>query len=216
MRLTDSPTLLGEVMNQNKLDYLIEEYPEKTFRYYPIQKRYYKSGDSKCIYPQWGKKNSIRKAGGNFPAMVARYHFEKAGYKVVDDYCLIRKPNQRSENAGYNLLCKIFGPTTVHEVICLSEALLCTKDVRRGGDPDLFVYKTDFSDCFFVEAKEPPDKLRISQKIVMYFIRNLMCPVYIAKIVKDSKAASEATSKHNVALSNKLKSEPLSARERRP
>ena len=174
-------------MNQRKLDYLSEVYPEKIFRYFPLQKRYYKNGDSKCIYPQWRKTHSFQKPSGNFPAMVARYHFEKEGYRVVDDYCLVRKPKQRSENAGYQLLCEIFGPSTVHEVICLSEAVLCSKGMRRGGDPDLFVYKSNFSESFFVEAKEPPDDIKTSQRIVMYFIKNLMCPVYIAKIIKDSK-----------------------------
>ena len=58
-------------MNHKKPDYLSEVYPEKIFKYVPAQKRYYKNGDRRCIYPQWGKKYGIHKAGGNFPAMVA-------------------------------------------------------------------------------------------------------------------------------------------------
>lgn len=178
-------------MNQKKFDYQSEVYPEVVFKYNPLQKKYYKNGDSKCIYPQWRKTHGVQKGAANFPAMVAKYQYEKKGYNVVDDYCLVRKPNQRSENEGYNLLCKIFGPSTVHEVICLSEALLCSKGMRRGGDPDLFVYTSNFSESFFVEAKEPPDDIKKSQRIVMYFIKNLMCPVYIAKITKDPKSSND-------------------------
>jgi hypothetical protein len=37
----------------------------------------------------------------------------------------------------------------------------------RGGDPDLFVYRVDFSEAFFVETKEPVDRSPFSRKIPM-------------------------------------------------
>jgi len=172
-------------MNQNKNKYLHEVYPERIFKYNPEQKCYYKNADERCLYPQWKKMYGIHKTGGNFPAMVARYEYEKEGYLVEDDYCLVRKPNQRADNDGHKLLCRIFGTTTVGGLIYDVEKVLFSQGMRRGGDPDLFVYKADFSEHFFVEAKEPPDDLRENQRIVMYLIRNLMCPVYVAKIIKD-------------------------------
>jgi len=171
-------------MKQAESSYLDEVYPEITIKYDDKQKSYYKKDDKKCLYPQWKKRYGIHKVGGNFPAMVAKYHYEKKGYIVVDDYCLVRMPKKREDNEGYKLLCKIFGLAAVRKVINNAEAVLFFKGMGHGGDPDLFVYKANFSECFFVEAKEPPDNLRQNQRIVMHFIRHFMCPVYVVKIIE--------------------------------
>jgi hypothetical protein len=158
-------------------------FPEIKIPYDPIQKRYYRDGDPRCIYPEWKKKYGIHKAGGNFPAMVARHHYEKKGYLVEDDYCLIRKPRQREKNVGYQLICKAFGKDKVSLIIKEAETVLKAKGMGHGGDPDLFVYQSDLAEAFFVETKEYPDRLRNNQKIVMNLIKKFLCPVYIAEII---------------------------------
>ncbi len=116
--------------------------------------------------------------------MVARHHYEKQGYLVEDDFCLIRKPIQREKNEGYGVICEIFTKQEVTKVIRESERALFARGMRRGGDPDLFVFRKDYSESFFVEAKEPPDKLRPNQEIVIPIIIRYLCPVILANIIE--------------------------------
>ena len=157
--------------------------PEIQIKYDPIQRTYYTNVDKRCIYPQWEKKYGIHKTGGNFPVMVARHHYEGNGYLVEDDYCLIRKPNQRMENKGFQLICKIFGEKKVQHVIEKAEEILFSLNMRRGGDPDMFAYKSDQSELFFVEVKEK-DQLKENQKIVISVIQKYLCPVLIVRVKK--------------------------------
>jgi hypothetical protein len=115
--------------------------------------------------------------------MVARHHYEKQGYLVEDDFCLIRKPIQKEINEGFRVIREIFGEPKVRKVIRESERALFARGMRRGGDPDLFVFRKDYSESFFVEAKEPPDKLRPNQKIVIPIIMRYLCPVILANII---------------------------------
>jgi len=157
---------------------------EVTIEYDSKQKEYYRNDDLRCIYPLWKKRYGIHNAGGNFPAMVARHHYEKQWYLVEDDFCLIRKPKQRESNEGYRVICEIFGEQKVRKVIKESERALFACGMGRGGDPDLFVFRKDYSESFFVEAKEPPDKLRPNQKIVIPIIMRYLCPVILANIIE--------------------------------
>ena len=96
----------------------------------------------------------------------------------------IRKPIQREEDEGFRVICEIFGKQKVRKVIRESERALFARGMRRGGGPDLFVFRKGYSESFFVEAKEPPDKLRPNQEIVIPIIVRYLCPVILANIIK--------------------------------
>jgi hypothetical protein len=142
------------------------------------QRELYKQNDKRCIYPIWPHKVGIHKAGGNFPAMVARKHFEDLGYKVLPSYYLVRNPNIRKDNAGFKFLCKMFGNENTTKVIEHAKEI-----GLKGGDPDLFVYndKDKFSECFFVEAKEK-DELSSNQKKLIPIIEKYLCKVLIVRV----------------------------------
>jgi hypothetical protein len=148
---------------------IIIEYPMK-------QRKLYDKNDEKCIYPIWPSKVGIHKAGGNFPAMVAREYFEDLGYIVLPQYYLVRCPKQRKSNEGFKLICKIFSKQRVSKVLDASKAINL-----KGGDPDLFVYKKNFTEGFFVEVKEK-DKLSTNQLSLIPIIEKYLCPVLIARV----------------------------------
>jgi VRR-NUC domain len=161
-----------------------ESLSQITIPYKCEQKQYYLDNDKRCLYRQFRKRVGIHRAGGNFPAMVARQHYEKRKYIVLDDFCLIRKPKQRETDVGFWIISSFFGEERVRKVIRKAEAALVSQGMGRGGDPDLFVFRKDRSQCFFVEAKEPPDRLRPNQCILIPLIEKYLCPVIIARIIR--------------------------------
>ena len=154
---------------------------EIVIKYDSAQRELYKNEDPTCIYPFWPSKVGIHKKGRNFPAMVARKYFEDNGYKVLKQYYLMRCHRQRETNEGFKLICGIFGEGNLRQVISDAKPLI-------GGDPDLFVYKQDSSDCFFAEVKEN-DQITRNQSILIPIIEKYLCPVKIVRVVAINKIA---------------------------
>jgi hypothetical protein len=138
------------------------------------QRELYMRNDPACIYPRFHSTVGIHKQGRNFPAMVARHHFESRGYRVLKDYLLVRCCRQRESNAGFRYLCELMGEEKLRAVIREAGNL-------RGGDPDLFVYTEDGSDYFFVEVKEN-DQLMDNQLRLIPMIEKHLCPVHIVRV----------------------------------
>jgi hypothetical protein len=143
-------------------------------RYDGRQRDLYMRDDPACIYPRYHSKVGIHKRGRNFPAMVTRHHFESRGYLVLKDYLLVRCCRQRESNAGFHFLCTLMGEEKLRTVIREAGNL-------RGGDPDLFVYKEDLSDYFFVEVKEK-DQLMDNQLRLLPIIERHLCPVHVVRV----------------------------------
>lgn len=138
------------------------------------QRELYRNDDPRCIYPQWPGRVGIHRRGRNFPAMVARKHFEDQGYQVLKQYYLVRCSRQRETNEGFAFLCTLFGERKLRTVIAEAGSL-------KGGDPDLFVYREDRSDCFFVEVKEK-DQITGNQATLIPIIEKHLCPVRIVRV----------------------------------
>jgi hypothetical protein len=146
---------------------------------YPdIQKKLYFESNPKTVYPIWKWNVGIHKAGRNFPVMVAEKFFKDLGYKVLDQYLLIRQPRKRENNPGYKKLRRIFGREKINKVIEESKPSL---KIQPGGDPDLFVYNTKNREFFFVEVKEN-DHLTENQKNVLPIIEKYLAPVYLVRV----------------------------------
>ena len=138
---------------------MFKEHREIPLAYPDNQKKLYFGNNSKSVYPFWKRNVGIHTAGRNFPVMVAEKFFEDLGYKVIDQYLLVRQPRKREDNPGYIKLCGIFGKTKVKKVLEESRPILKT---QPGGDPDLFVYKRKHKEFFFVEVKENDSRAAIS------------------------------------------------------
>lgn len=148
---------------------------EIVIQYDPAERELYKNDDPTCMYPMWPSRVGIHKKGRNFPAMVARKYFEDDGYKVLKQYYLMRCHRQRETNEGFKFICSIFGEGNLRQVISDANPL-------KGGEPDLFVYMEDLSECFFVEAKEK-DQITRNQSILIPIIEKYLCPVKIVRVV---------------------------------
>jgi hypothetical protein len=143
---------------------------------YPLEERkLFIKNDGKCIYPTF-PRIGIHRTGGNFPAMVARKYYEDLGYLVLDRYLLVRCPRKRKNNDGFKILHRIFGEEKVNKTLADAKS-----KKLKGGDPDLFVYKKDFSESFFVEVKEN-DELIQNQLILIPIIEKHLCPVYVVRV----------------------------------
>ncbi len=142
------------------------------------QRKLYFANNFRCVYPFWKRNVGIHKAGRNFPVMLAEKFFKDLGYKVLDQYLLVRQPRRRKNNPGYRKLCNIFGKKKVEKVVEESRPILGS---QPGGDPDLFVYKRKNKDFFFVEVKEN-DRLTENQKHVFPIIEKYLAPVYVVRV----------------------------------
>jgi|GEM_PF-1054598 hypothetical protein len=142
------------------------------------QRKLYFANNFKSVYPFWKRNVGIHKAGRNFPVMVAEKFFKDLGYKVIDQYLLVRQPRKRENNPGYKKLCGIFGEKNVKKVLEESKPIL---KIQPGGDPDLFVYKRRNKEFFFVEVKEN-DRLTENQKNLFPIIEKYLAPVYVVRV----------------------------------
>lgn len=149
---------------------------EIVVKYNMYQRKLYMSDSRFCIYPQYHGRVGINKKGRNFPVMVTRKHFEDKGYAVLKDYLLVRCPRQRETHEGFHFLCNLIGEDKLRTVIREARGL-------KGGDPDLFVYKPDGSEYFFVETKEN-DQLVANQLNLFPIIEKHICPVYVVRVKK--------------------------------
>ena len=157
---------------------MLKEHREIPLAYPDNQRKLYFGNNSRSVYPFWKRNVGIHKTGRNFPVMVAEKFFKDLGYKVLDQYLLVRQPRKRKHNPGYKKLCKIFEEETVRKVVEESRPILNT---QPGGDPDLFVYKRKHKEYFFVEVKEN-DSLTENQKRVFPIIEKYLAPVYVVRV----------------------------------
>lgn len=140
-----------------------------------------------CKNPRWY----------NFAAMVVKRFLTNKGFRVLtssEDFNLILDRGTRYDTKGFTIITKILGEKRVEE--------LMRKAQRNGGEPDLFVY-LDYNpnNVWFVEAKRDGEGLTSAQIENFPFIRDLLCPIEIARIVPSniSKLSSSVEGSENIA-----------------
>ena len=128
------------------------------------------------------------KGGGynNFSAMVVKHFLTSKKFHVLsssEDFALVFDRGTRHLTKGFGIISKIFGKEKVEELL--------QKAPKNGGEPDLFVYLDDDpNNAWFVEAKRKNESLTPTQKHNFPFIRDLLCPIEIARIVPSFSSSS--------------------------
>jgi hypothetical protein len=99
----------------------------------------------------------------------AIYLFQKDGaYSLVEKYCY-----QKAAPAKYSTFLRVLGSERVDALDAICERL-------RVQPPDLFVYLSDASRCWFAEVKGPRDRLSDAQtRSHQQIARELKLPVEI-------------------------------------
>lgn len=157
----------------------------------------YRCGDKACVYHsvRWPLKQG-RGKWGEFPLVVAREHYRRLGYTVLaseprlpngQGFILFSYPGHRKScHLAYTKMAKLLG-TNLAALDDLNriadKAKIDATGNRGGGDPDLFVYKPDGSERFFVEVKYK-DQLNSKQQVTFPIIRKRGWEVIIARIVE--------------------------------
>jgi hypothetical protein len=127
----------------------------------------YRCGDKTCVYDsvRW-PLNQGRGKWGEFPLVVVREHYRRLGYTVLaseprlpdgQGFILFSYPGYRKRrHLAYTQMEMLLG-TDLAALDALNliadRAKIAATGKNGGGDPDLFVYKSDSSEKFFVEAK---------------------------------------------------------------
>jgi hypothetical protein len=155
----------------------------------------YREGSEECIFPRWELPIGKGK-WGEFPLVVARAYFEEKGYKVLASepnlpnqkgFILLSFPGKReSGDPAYTKMACLLGTeqSILDELNREADKEKIEKTPSRGGgDPDLFIYKPDCSDKFFVEVKWK-DELTPKQNVTFPLIRKRGWRVEVARIVK--------------------------------
>jgi len=144
------------------------------------QRALYEKKDKSCIYDQFERQVGINK--GNFAEMVSKKFFEDKDFNVESYYYLVRNRNKRERMPGFKKIRQIFGEKQVRRFIEEADNEFRSIGKRiASGDPDLFVYKNNVKDTFFVEVKEK-DEITDNQKTLFPIIQKHLCPVYIARV----------------------------------
>ena len=140
---------------------------ELTIPFNPRQFSLYRSGDETFDYHlvRWPLKEG-RGKWGEFPLVVVREYYRKLGYTVLaseprlpdgQGFVLLSfSGHRKTRHRTYSQMAKLLG-TDLATLDALNriadKAKIEATGNDRGGDPDLFVYKPDGSERFFVEAK---------------------------------------------------------------
>jgi hypothetical protein len=157
----------------------------------------YRSGDKDCIY------NSVRwplgqgrGKWGEFPLVVVREHYRGMGYTVLaseprlpegQGFILLSYPGYRKRrHPAYTQMANLLG--TDEAVLNdlnreADKAKIAATSNRGGGDPDLFVYKPDGGERFFVEVKWK-DQLTSKQLATFPIIRKYGWEVIVVRVVE--------------------------------
>lgn len=157
----------------------------------------YQSGDKSCIYHsvRWPLKQG-RGKWGEFTLVVVREHYRRLGYTVLaseprlpdgQGFILLSYPGYRKRRHGaYTQMGKLLG-TDLATLDALNriadKAKIAVTGNNGGGDPDLFVYKLDGSERFFVEAKYKDD-LTSKQRVTFPIIRKQKWEVKVVRIME--------------------------------
>jgi len=128
--------------------------------------------------------------------VVVREDYRRLGYTVLaseprlpngEGFILLSYPGYRKRrDPAYTQMAKLLGT----ELLALDDlnqiadkAKIEATGNRGGGDPDLFVYKPDGSERFFVEAKYK-DKLNSKQLVTFPIIEEHGWEVKVVRIVE--------------------------------
>jgi hypothetical protein len=155
----------------------------------------YRCGDKASVYHsvRW-PLNQGRGKWGEFPLVVVREHYRRLGYTVLaseprlpdgQGFILLSYPGYRKRrHSAYTQMEKLLG-TDLATLDALNrvadEAKIAATGNRGGGDPDLFVYKPDGGDRFFVEVKWK-DQLTCKQLVTFPIIRKQKWEVKVVRI----------------------------------
>jgi VRR-NUC domain len=161
------------------------------------QRLLYRRGDKACVYypVRWPLKQG-RGRWGEFPLVVVREHYRKLGYTVIASeprlpdglgFILLSYPGYRKRrHRAYTQMAHLLG-TELAVLDGLNrkadKAKIATTGNNAGGDPDLFVYKPNGSERFFVEVKWK-DQLTSKQSETFPIIRKHGWEVKVARIVE--------------------------------
>jgi hypothetical protein len=161
----------------------LSDVEEITIPFDPRQLSLYRSRDETCDYHsvRWPLHQG-RGKWGEFPLVVVREHYRRLGYTVLaseprlpdgQGFVLLSFPGYRKRrHPAYTQMASFLGT----ELAALDDlnrmadkAKIAATGNRGGGDPDLFVYKPNGSERFFVEAKYK-DKLTSKQLVTFPII----------------------------------------------
>jgi len=163
----------------------------------PRQLSLYRCGDEACVYHsvRWLLKQG-RGKWGEFPLVVVREHYRRLGYTVLafeprlpngQGFILLSYPRKReNRDPAYTQMTNLLGTelATLDDLNRKADtAKIALSGNRGGGDPDLFVYKPDGSERFFVEAKWK-DQLTSKQSVTFAIIRKQGWQVKVRRIVE--------------------------------
>lgn len=176
-------------------DHKITTPAEFTIPFELCQLALYRCGSEACIYHAcaWPLPQG-RGRWGEFPLVVVRKHYLDLGYEVLASeprlgagkgFILLSYPGYRkARNIAYTQMAELLGTdlTTLDALnLVADKAKIAATGNRAGGDPDLFVFKADGSERFFVEAKYK-DNLNRKQDVTFPIIRTYGWKVKIVRI----------------------------------
>lgn len=140
-----------------------------------IQREYRKKG---LLLDLFALPKGIHKKEGNFSAMVIKHFLQAQGFHVLvseEDYYLMWERGHHYTNNGFKAIETIFGTKRIEELL---------RCAPQGGDPDVFAFLDHNPEqAWFIEAKrqnEAPTKKQVQN---LPFIKELLCPVEIARVV---------------------------------
>ncbi len=150
-----------------------------------IQKKYQKKGLQLDLFSL--PKGIHEKDKGNFCAMALKHFLKAEGFQVLvseeDYYLMLERKKNRYKNDGYEMIKKIFGSQKISELL---------DNTKNGGDPDVFAFLDhDPTMSWFIEAKRPTEGFTRPQKQNFPYIRDLLCPVETARMVRLSGGTQE-------------------------
>lgn len=164
--------------------------------YDPIQRDLYRRRRP-SVYDEYAWPVELRKGRnkhGCFPEVAVRRHFERSGYKVLLSepeypelgFLLFHYSDKREKgHVAFKRLQERFENPYVDLNAVADRGWLEKRAAGKngeGGDPDLFVFRPDSDERFFVEVKHKDD-LHLNQLVCFPLIReHLRCEVKLAKI----------------------------------
>ena len=166
--------------------------PVKVLTYSHEQYLKWKNGDrEKCIDSYCKKLPGTMGFGEN---IVGQY-FEKQGYEWIHhDYNIFGGNKLGKYKKAEEIIIKCLGREKFENARMLYQGIK-QKLFKNIEEPDLLIYKPDFSEIRFAEAKrlDTRDKLRENQVRGLVLLSVLLgCTVEVFKIVEDNKSYNES------------------------